>query len=91
MFEDVILDSNCLHPFNHWKISVIHFSPIFNNTPLKFTIPLVCVVFVKTWKKSLQMLGHLSVFRPVLTFLREKVKVWVKGFLSGSFYTSHTF
>jgi hypothetical protein len=29
MFEDAIIDSNCLHPFYHGKIHVMHFFPIF--------------------------------------------------------------
>jgi hypothetical protein len=37
MFEDAIIDSNCLHPFiNHCKISVRHFFPIFYKTPPTF-------------------------------------------------------
>jgi hypothetical protein len=55
MFEDAILDSDCLHPFKHCKNSVMHFFPIFNKTPLKFPIPWVGVMFPKSWKKSLDV------------------------------------
>jgi hypothetical protein len=53
MLEDAILDNYCLHPFNHCKISVMHFFPILNKTPLKFPIPWVWVMFRKSLKKSL--------------------------------------
>jgi hypothetical protein len=32
MFEDAIIDSNCLHPFNHCNISVMCFPNFKQNT-----------------------------------------------------------
>jgi hypothetical protein len=53
MFENAILERDCLHSFNHCKISVMQFSPIFNKTSLKFPMPWVWIMFPKSWKKYL--------------------------------------
>jgi hypothetical protein len=53
VFEDAILDMDCLHSFKHCKISVMHIFPNFNKTTLKFPMPWVWVRFPKSWKKYL--------------------------------------